>query len=120
MKILRPVDPAKKLPEIKKSHATSQRVYVKISNGNEELMSIAFLNYLSAWKDPDHFILFYPDSEWKIITWYEEVELTSFFPDDESAYNAASNAGNGTIYKIGLHQEGQTYFKNQLLKNLRK
>jgi hypothetical protein len=127
--ILRPVDPAKRLPQqitdnpMMKGVNASGPVLVTYVNGSiSERFSAQILAYYmhdhKRWIGASDNIF---DNKNNVVReWFEEITIESLFPDDDMAYNVASNAAGGTIYKIGLHQEGQTFFKNQLLKNLRK
>lgn len=66
-------------------------------------------------------------NSWRIKTktinpsvWFEKITIELLFPSDEIAYKAAYNASNGSIALISSHQEGQIYFKNYILRQLKK
>jgi hypothetical protein len=129
--ILRPVDPAKRLPDtiidnLIEGLKTSEPVLVTYVNGSISERFAArtiacFVYDESRWRDvmPGEEDVF-RNENYRVKEWFEEVTIESLFPDDDLAYHAARSAGNNLIYKIELHQEGQTFFKNHLLKNLRK
>jgi hypothetical protein len=132
MKILIAVDPAKRLPdpitiidgdlEIR----ASKHVFVKYVNKNiAQDFSADTIAYYShshkLWYDKIYPLENIFENRNNVVTeWYEEVELESFFPNDDKKYDLASQACNGSSYKISIHQEGQDCFKRQLLKNLAK
>lgn len=108
-KILRPVPVDKRLPEIPKGELASAVVLIIYSNESAP-STFSFVDHSGKWLNPE-----------KTVThWYEEIEIESLFPDDEKAYRVASTAGNGTIYKTALHQEGQDFVKNHILRELKK
>jgi hypothetical protein len=117
MKILRPVDPAVRLPEIKKGDVYSKNVLLHCKTPNESFLLTAHCNIEGEWYRGGLSIVYIIKNP---VVWYEEIEIESLFPDDEKCYNTASNACNGSVYKIGIFQEGISYFKNYLLKQLKK
>ena len=130
--ILRPVDSAKRLPgpiadnPWMEGLKASEPVIVTYVNGSisERFAGRTIACYVydeSRWREimPIGEDVFRDENNC-VKEWFEEVTIESLFPDDDLAYHAARSAGNGLIYKIELHQEGQTFFKNHLLKNLRK
>lgn len=129
MNILIPVDPDRRLPALIKDPdgflEFSGTVVVKYVNPklspDFSALSFAYYNHRDkCWENalPEDFG--FKNKNNKIVEWYEEAELESLLPDDDTSYRAASAAGNGSSFKIFLHQEGQTFLKNHLLKSIRK
>jgi hypothetical protein len=53
-------------------------------------------------------------------TWFKATDLESLFPDNDLSYNVADSASQGRIAGITMHQEGQNFFKNHILRQLKK
>jgi hypothetical protein len=62
----------------------------------------------------------HPQSDKTVVAWYEEIEIESLSPNEDKSYKAANAAADGLFHKTIMHQEGQTYFKNHILKELDK
>jgi len=131
MKILVPIPAEKRLPGIANNNVLnlSSPVIVRYVNPNisESFSALTFAYYdhddkywqntLTIVKNDDHSL---ENKDNKVIEWYEEIELESLFPDDEKSYNAAKAATNGSSFKTFIHQEGQSFFKNHIIRTLRK
>lgn len=130
MNILLPIDPAISKPNKASAKLCySERIVVKYSDEElNENFALAYYDYATErWylfnmdgtriSNPKNF---YTNRLLKVIEWYKEVQLESLFPDDDTSYNAAKAAGNETSYKTFLHQEGQSFFKNSLLRAIKK
>lgn len=125
-KILRPLLVSKRLPEIKEFDIFSSTVLVRFIspkigpqfNGN----CFAYCDKKGQWEDADVINKYEFNEETKtiVVEWYEEIQIESLFPDDDKSYNVAKNASGNRIAGISLHQEGQTFFKTHLLKELMK
>ncbi len=122
-KILIPIAVSKALPEIPEGELSSACVIVRYTNKHVSDdytgMSVAYCDHDGRWEDA------YPEQREKfdgrtntVVEWYKEVELESLFPDKDQSYDCAKNAAENKINGIFLHQEGQTYFKNFILKKL--
>lgn len=127
MKILRPVNPDKRLPAKTKDENYphfSASVIVRFINKNisEQFNALTFAyynHYNQCWEPalPDDCT--FKDHSNTVTEWFEEVELDSLFPTSEESYFLANNAANGRIDHTSMHQEGQTAAKNHALKILR-
>lgn len=109
MKILRPVDVNNRLPEIDRfvltiDEAGNQIIYKRTEYG---------------WNMRDGIAANSPNNNLKITYWYEEIEIESLFPSDEKSYNVASAASGDRINGTMLHQEGQSFLKNHILRKLK-
>lgn len=122
MKILIPVPVSKSLPEIKEGEPFSGCVIVRYTNKHVtpdySALAFAFCDKSGRWEDAT------PEQREKfecgntVIEWYKEVEIESLFPDKDTSYDYARNAAENKINGIVLHQEGQSAFKNHLLRKL--
>jgi hypothetical protein len=108
MKILRPVPVSKRLP------LAGELVFVSTKSGLTDIAE--YYSDVNDWVDSYKV----PLLSNSVVSWFEEVEIESLFPDEETGYKAAENASNKQIQKSFMHMEGQTYFKNYLLKQLQK
>lgn len=124
-KILIPILVTKRLPEIKEGEPFSGAVIVRYVNPKVSpefsALLFAYCDQSGRWDCavPDNPLEF-SESRNKVIEWYEEIELESLFPDSDISYNVAENASGKRINGTVLHQEGQNFFKNHLLKQLKK
>jgi hypothetical protein len=128
MKILIPIPVERRLPAIPEGELFSPCVLVRFINktiGEDySAQSFAYCDAAGKWEEaePEGALLpftFSPDRN-KVVEWYEEKELESLFPDDNTSYNVAQSASGDRIRGITLHQEGQTFLKNHLLRQLSK
>jgi hypothetical protein len=116
MKILRPVPASKRQPVIKQGDFTSDWFWVRFKmDDGSWLRMLAYCDIEGNWSDDC--TNYFSDTA---IEWYEEIEIESLFPDEDKSYKAAQSAADGLFHKTIMHQEGQTYFKNYLLKELEK
>jgi hypothetical protein len=125
-KILVPVPVSKRLPEIKDA-GLSGTVIVRYVNEkvSKEFsgMAFAYRDESGRWEEsdkPDKPILFEPQGSNKVIEWFEEKELESLFPDEDKAHNVAESASQGWLANKTCHLEGQIFFKNYILRELKK
>ena len=127
MKILRPVNPDKRLPAKTKDENYphfSASVIVRFVNKNisEQFNALTFAyynHYNQCWEPalPDDCTF---KNHSNIVTeWFEEVEFESLFPDSDAEYFLSKNASNGRIDFSSFHREGQIAAKNYALKKLR-
>jgi hypothetical protein len=107
MKILIPVDVNKRLPEITEDGFTSDIVIVRYSDNQK---AFSFVSHEGVWVNKE---------KKRVVEWYEEIEMESLFPDDEKSYNVAIAASGDRINGTMLHQEGQNFFKNHILRKLK-
>ena len=132
MKILVPIPVDKRLPEFPtpvypESGQFSKCVIVLYVNKKVSetwsATTFAYCDKSGRWEyglPPGNVIEFSERSGNKVVEWYDEIELESLFPDDDLANKVATNASDNRIHGTLLHQEGQAFFKNHLLKNLQK
>lgn len=129
MKILVPVPATKRLPEIPENEFFGPCVIVRYVNPtvSEQFNALAFAypDQEGRWEDamPKEIgksIRFHPFSNNMVVEWYEEIEAEAMFPDKDTAYNVAENASGKRIHGTMMHQEGQDYIKNFILKKLKK
>jgi hypothetical protein len=112
MKILRPVPVNVRMPEIRSGSDNSFNFVVEDDYGFKN-----YAHYSSAnedWINDEAQVIS------DVILWYEEVEIESLFPDDDKIYNAGMNATNKQHVKTMFFQEGASYFKNFIIKMLKK
>lgn len=116
MKILRPVDCAKRLPVIPDgaSHVGPLLVTCRINGGNAFHAFVVFSRLGWAGSNGTG------DFIREIVQWYEQIELESLLPDEDTGYKTAEAASNNQIIKTMFHQEGQSYIRNYLIKMLGK
>jgi hypothetical protein len=112
MKILRPVDVNKRLPE--KSLTTQVLINDRIC--------FAIYHPEKSDSHPNGYFSIPIDSTLigNATHWYEEVEIESLFPDDDKIYLAGEAATNKQYVKTMFFQEGASYFKNFIFKMLKK
>lgn len=127
MKILKPVPVEKRLPAILEGpdQLFSRPVIVdyKIGNYPDIYKAFAYRDKNEEWHDTQGLdekeMRFISGSRNKIIAWYEEIEVESLFPDDNTSSTVAVNASNKSFAKTLSHQEGQTYIQNYIIKKLK-
>lgn len=129
--ILRPVDPAKRLPDkitgnpMMEGLRASGPVLVTYVNGSvsERFSAHTFAFYLHSekcWQDAVDGENIFKDKNNMVREWFEEINFESLSPSDDLVYQASKSACGSSVYKMSIYQEGITFFKNQQLKNLRK
>ncbi len=127
-KILIPIPVERRLPAFEENQPFSNAVIVRYINKGVapdfSAQCFAFCDKSGKWDSADPYaaegILFKPEGSNEVIEWYEEIEFNSLFPDDETSYRTAQNAGNGIIWKNAIHQEGQDFVKNYARRQLKK
>jgi hypothetical protein len=125
MKILRPVLVEKRLPAIEKNDFLSPTVLIRFVNPdlgpNWSCQCFAYCDSSGRWEDAEPFNKYkFDNGITKVVEWYEEIEIESLFPDTDNSYNVAKAAADNRIAGITLHQEGQDFLKNHILKQLGK
>jgi hypothetical protein len=127
-KILIPIPVNKRLPEIKAGESFSGCVIVRFINkkvsDDFSALTFAYCDSSGKWEDAmpknEKFIRFKPEGAHEVVEWYQETELESLFPDKDISYNVANNASENRINGTMLHQEGQTFVQNHILKEIKK
>ena len=123
MNILVPIAVSKKLPEIQEGELFTPCVIVRYVNKkvseDYSALSFAYCDESGRWEDaqPEQREKFNTGGN-EVVEWYKEVELESLFPDDAQAECASKNASDNRINMMMMHQEGQNFFKNHLLKKI--
>jgi hypothetical protein len=126
MKILIPIPVERRLPAFEEGQLFSNAVIVRYINKKVapdfSAQAFAFCDKSGRWQDatPEDHIQFKPEGSNEVVEWYEEIEFNTLFPDDETSYRVATNAGNGIIWKTAIHQEGQDFVKNYALRQTKK
>lgn len=129
MKIFIPVSVTKRLPEIPDGEFAGPCVIVRYVNKNVSesfnALAFAYCDRAGRWEDamPKEIgksVQFAPYSNNEVIEWFDEVELESLFPEKEHSSFVANNASNGRINGAILHQEGQDFIKNFIVKQIKK
>jgi hypothetical protein len=125
-KILIPIPVERRLPQFEEGQPFSNTVIVRYINKRTapdfSALAFAYCDKLGGWYDasPESLIEFKPEGSNEVVEWYEEKDLEELFPDDETSYRTAQNAGNGIIWKNAIHQEGQDFVKNFVRRQLKK
>ena len=110
-KVLRPVQVNRRLPK----PGIPVLLQYQISGLVEQSLIYGHCDSTGDWD-----LYVHPQSDKTVVAWYEEIEIESLFPDDDKGYKAAEEAADGLFHKTLMHQEGQNYFKNYILKELGK
>lgn len=137
MNIMIPIPVSKSLPEIKEGELFGPCVIVRYINEkvspDYSALAFAYCDLSGRWQDAEphpepYWIdektritaekLFFPTGANTVVEWYKEVELESLFPDSDKSYDCAKAAAENKINGIFLHQEGQTFFKNYLIRKI--
>lgn len=117
--ILRPVDPAKRLPEVLSEDPLEpigpHLVTIVYENG-----SVCFSKHMLAYYLPGEKCWDTKIPGAIVKEWYEEIPIESLSPSDDLIYQAGKSVCGDVIYKMSIYQEGIIFFKNQQIKNLRK
>lgn len=111
MKILRPINVSKRLPENQSDSVDLEYFITVDDNGYKNHAHYSAAN--EEWIDKESQIVS------DVILWYEEVEIESLFPDEDKIYNTACAATNNQSVKTMFYQEGCSFFKNYILKMLK-
>ena len=127
MKILIPVDPAKRKPAMYKPdgiiyNAVPVRVSLK-SHNDHNWMSIAYWDDQEAeWHDSQIIKMLFSVKlkNYEVIEWYEEIEFEALCPHEDIASGAALSAFGRSFDRQVAHIEGQSYIKNHIIKSLKK
>ena len=125
------MDPEKRKPDtvndnplldgLKLSGTVIVRYINKSVSESFSALAFAFFNHPdNIWENSEPDQNFLRNKSNQIIEWYEEIEIESLFPDEEHSLFVARNASDGNFQKQMSHQEGQSFFKNQILKMLKK
>jgi hypothetical protein len=131
MKILIPIPVERRLPTFEGGQPFSNTVIVRYTNKDVapdfSAQTFACCDKSGRWEEslPANIpeldeLTFKPEGSNEVIEWYEEKDLEDLFPDDETSYRTAQNAGNGIIWKTAIHQEGQDFVKNFVRRQLKK
>lgn len=130
-KILIPVDPSIRKPVIIKdillcvkrrvSGIVIVRYINKIVSESFSELSLAYFDYEdNIWRRDILGDSFFQDKNNQVTKWYEEIEIESLFPDEDLSYHVAQAAANNHMERTIIHQEGQSFFKNYIIKQLKK
>lgn len=123
IKILKPVPVEKRLPEIKEGENYSLPVIVKYINHeiNEfEGFAIGSVDTKNKWHVVINKSEIINDDFVDIVAWYEEVEITALFPNEDTMHNVAESASKGWLANKSCHLEGQFFLRNHIIKQLKK
>lgn len=125
MNILKPVLTEKRLPFVPEEFQITQYYVVGYmrEGGNPDFLqfAVACYNNKGQWSSIEKKDIFACKKKHnKVVVWYEEVDIESLLPDDETTYRMGNAASNGQPIKTMFYQEGVIYTRNHILRQLKK